>query len=557
MKRVVPLIAVIALMLLLALPASAMGTKTMYAVKDGVKAYDQPSKHGDVVYLLDEGEEVECIDKSDDGNWYGFYWGDDLIWVQKKYLSATLSCDHEWGRWKITREPTCTRTGKRTRECKLCGEVETQELKKLDHEYGRWIELARATCTQEGKQVRNCVVCGYEQTETVAKLPHSYGGWTTTLQPTCTTPGMRMHKCQVCGFEEVVGLDKTPHNFGVWQVTVAATDHTSGVRVHACVDCGRTESMVFDPAGTLRRGDRGEQVRQVQQLLADQGYMSQGAVDGIFGDSMERAVMQFQRSQGINPDGVAWPQTQKRLVHDFGDWITVTPLTRAADGQRVRSCKDCGYQQYETLTAAPAFLRRDRGEAVRTLQEMLNALGFSAGSADGIYGGKLDGAFEAFSRAYGFDFVPGRVRPADVDNLMNQWIALQSNLNWNGAGTSRSPVVLTLTVTPAWTPGDDPGDLPSFNWSLTNLGAQSCKLRAVLMGFGKDHSFLADDFVMHVDGETLRPNGANRLSGSFTVNTAWAPLQPTDAPLPALSFCALGTNGNDKWLSNTVVWSDN
>ena len=37
--------------------------------------------------------------------------------------------------------------------------------------------------------------------------------------------------------------------------------------------------------------------------------------------------------QGLNPDGVAWPQTIKRLHHDFGPWEVITPLTRSVDGE--------------------------------------------------------------------------------------------------------------------------------------------------------------------------------------------------------------------------------
>ena len=63
--------------------------------------------------------------------------------------------------------------------------------------------------------------------------------------------------------------------------------------------------MSYDPEGTLRRGDRGEEVREVQQLLADMDYLSAGGADGIFGAGTEKAITEFQNDQGLTPDGVA------------------------------------------------------------------------------------------------------------------------------------------------------------------------------------------------------------------------------------------------------------
>lgn len=63
--------------------------------------------------------------------------------------------------------------------------------------------------------------------------------------------------------------------------------------------------------GTVRRGDRGESVRQVQQRLADRGWHID--VDGIFGPQTERVVTQFQAEKGLVVDGIAGPQTWHAL----------------------------------------------------------------------------------------------------------------------------------------------------------------------------------------------------------------------------------------------------
>jgi hypothetical protein len=59
----------------------------------------------------------------------------------------------------------------------------------------------------------------------------------------------------------------------------------------------------------LRKGDRGEQVKKLQQDLTALGY-SVGTPDGIFGSKTELAVIQFQESKGIAADGIVGFATQ-------------------------------------------------------------------------------------------------------------------------------------------------------------------------------------------------------------------------------------------------------
>lgn len=58
---------------------------------------------------------------------------------------------------------------------------------------------------------------------------------------------------------------------------------------------------------TLRRGDRGPHVANLQRLLALKA-------DGIFGPNTEQAVRLFQQSKGLKVDGVVGPATWSALV---------------------------------------------------------------------------------------------------------------------------------------------------------------------------------------------------------------------------------------------------
>lgn len=66
------------------------------------------------------------------------------------------------------------------------------------------------------------------------------------------------------------------------------------------------------PREKLVKGDEGEDVRIVQELLVKRGFDVK--VDGEYGEGTENAVRRFQRANGLNPDGRVGPLTRERLV---------------------------------------------------------------------------------------------------------------------------------------------------------------------------------------------------------------------------------------------------
>lgn len=63
---------------------------------------------------------------------------------------------------------------------------------------------------------------------------------------------------------------------------------------------------------SLSRGDRSTYVSQLQTDLTRLGYSTFG-VDGIFGNNTYSALLAFQKSQGIEADGIAGPVTKSRV----------------------------------------------------------------------------------------------------------------------------------------------------------------------------------------------------------------------------------------------------
>ena len=63
--------------------------------------------------------------------------------------------------------------------------------------------------------------------------------------------------------------------------------------------------------GRLRKGDSGDQVTQLQEMLNSRG--ARLSVDGDFGPNTQRALRKFQRQNKIEPDGVVGPTTLGKL----------------------------------------------------------------------------------------------------------------------------------------------------------------------------------------------------------------------------------------------------
>ena len=68
---------------------------------------------------------------------------------------------------------------------------------------------------------------------------------------------------------------------------------------------------------TIKVGDNGEDVRAMQQKLAEYGYYT-GEIDGRFGNQTRRAVEKFQYQHGLSVDGIAGKRTLT-VLYDSDD----------------------------------------------------------------------------------------------------------------------------------------------------------------------------------------------------------------------------------------------
>ncbi len=91
-------------------------------------------------------------------------------------------------------------------------------------------------------------------------------------------------------------------------------DGVVGARTWAALrSTGATPTPAPVGASTLRQGDLGAQVEQLQRGLLRHGF-DPGRVDGQFGPNTRAALVQFQRQHGLSADGVASDATRRALA---------------------------------------------------------------------------------------------------------------------------------------------------------------------------------------------------------------------------------------------------
>ena len=144
---------------------------------------------------------------------------------------------------------------------------------------------------------------------------------------------------------------------------------------------------LFDGTRLLRLGVSGEDVRQLQALLAHLGH-DPGETDGVFGAGTKAAVMDFQTEAGLKDDGVVGSGTR-------------AALEEAASSEAPDMPDDW------VLGKAGVLRSGSRGEAVAALQRTLTGLGYDPGPADGVLGTRTVVAIRAFQEASGLE-VDGR-----------------------------------------------------------------------------------------------------------------------------------------------------
>ena len=117
--------------------------------------------------------------------------------VAKTYKLTCGCTSHTYGSAVVTKQPTCTSEGTKTKTCTKCNATVTETIPKTSHKYVDTV--VAPTCTVDGYTLHKCSVCGTSYKDNTTKATgHSYGNAVVTKQPTCTAEGTKTKTCTKC-----------------------------------------------------------------------------------------------------------------------------------------------------------------------------------------------------------------------------------------------------------------------------------------------------------------------------------------------------------------------
>ncbi len=163
----------------------------------------------------------------------------------------------------------------------------------------------------------------------------------------------------------------------------------------------RTSIKTSWQGSTLKRGAKGQFVKDLQNMLSKAGYKLKA--DGIFGTDTYNAVKSFQKKMGLTQDGIAGRNTYNILKSSY-------TTTKISNKNSTSSADWTG----QTLK------KGSKGEAVKNLQNMLKNAGFNVGTVDGIYGDKTVEAVKTFQKKMGIsqDGIAGNQTYSQLKNYL-------------------------------------------------------------------------------------------------------------------------------------------
>ena len=161
---------------------------------------------------------------------------------------VTPARGHSWPvDWDIVSSPDCDDSGVRTRTCKVCKTVETENINPEGHDWDEEYTIDKvATCTEEGSKSRHCRKCdAVTDSEVIPSLDHNVDEANPTvvvISPvTCTSDGQTdyIYYCYDCGsevFRKTETIISQGHQYGDWE------ELSSGVLQRECSVCGHPDT---------------------------------------------------------------------------------------------------------------------------------------------------------------------------------------------------------------------------------------------------------------------------------------------------------------------------
>jgi peptidoglycan hydrolase-like protein with peptidoglycan-binding domain len=258
---------------------------------------------------------------------------------------------------------------------------------------------------------------------------------------------------------------------------------------------------------TIQRGDRGHDVRVLQDYLTRDGYAT--PIAGVFGPETLANVKRFQRAHHLSVDGVVGPGTARALRGVAAQ--RAAAKQPAADG----GAGDAQHMGDRTLKKGM------HGHDVRVLQDYLTRAGFATPIA-GVFGPQTLANVKAFQHAHGLT-ADGVVGPGTVQALRGLG---------DSAGNSGAPVDAPVGHARLRADGTAvaPADAPQ---AIKDVIAAGNRIATKPYVFGGGHGTWNDD------GYDCSGSVSYALHGGGLINTQ----------LDSTSFESWGSAGRGRWIT--------
>jgi peptidoglycan hydrolase-like protein with peptidoglycan-binding domain len=296
----------------------------------------------------------------------------------------------------------------------------------------------------------------------------------------------------------------------------------------ATLACATTATVAVSPVAaktqtrklgdrTLRLGDRGTDVKQLQKLLMNTGIKV--TADGNFGPGTKTAVQRFQRVARLAASGTAGRKTIAALRHaSSGSAAQVAGSGGAGYGANSRN---------RSLGDRIPVLKGMSGHDVKVLQDFLKRAGVKNVTIDGEFGAGTYNAVKSFETAQKLS-VDGVMDANDIDVLRGLVEAGGSN-----AATAAAPLPLAPGDRAKLTPDGlamAPANAPE---PVKQIIAAANKIAKLPYHYGGGHGKWEDDGYDCSGSVSYALHGANLLK----------------APLVSGDFPSWGDPGPGQWVT--------
>lgn len=259
---------------------------------------------------------------------------------------------HDYGEWKVTKEPTCTKYGTKKRICKRCNEYEIDVIDPTGHQHTKIIDQKDATCEEKGysgdlycEDCRLIIQLGHD----IAATGHTWDDGEITKEPTQTATGIKTYTCKTCHKTrtETIPMLKG-HHWDKGTVTKEPTCTEPGEMTYHCTDENCNESYTETIKATGHQHTK--LINKKDATCEEKGYS---------GDTYcEDCKQIIKTGKAINPTGHEWDKgTVKKAA------------TCKSEGIREYTCNTCKKTKEETIASTGHTKTEIRNKKAATCKE--------------------------------------------------------------------------------------------------------------------------------------------------------------------------------------------